>query len=97
MSLYIKGIGLPPSGEAYVIYPDGSLNRQVCGICQCGLDGTAIELPPHGRLGDLDALIARNAYFADRDFVNPMYDDTLRDLVDAAPTIIPADGGADNG
>ena len=43
-----------------------------------------IELPPHGRLIDADAFLARNDYFADRDFVNPKYDDTLRDLVDAA-------------
>ena len=55
----------------------------------------AIELPPHGRLIDADAFLARNAYFADRDFINSKYDDTLKDLVDAAQTIIPADGGTE--
>jgi hypothetical protein len=29
--------------------------------------------------------------------VNPKYDDTLKDLVDAADTIIPAEGGVNDG
>lgn len=56
----------------------------------------AMNIQPHGRLIDADAFLARNAYFADREFVNPMYDDTLKDLIDRADTIIPASGGNEN-
>lgn len=34
---------------------------------------------------DAEKFLQDNAYFADRDFVNPKYDDTLRDLIDGAP------------
>jgi len=43
---------------------------------------------PHGRLIDADAFEKENAYFWNRDFINPKYEDTLADLVNAAPTII---------
>lgn len=39
------------------------------------------------RLIDADALLENNPDFADRDFIHPMYDTTLRDIVDDAPTI----------
>lgn len=48
-----------------------------------------IEVSPHGRLIDADAFIKKNWYFADRDFIESMYDTTLRELVADAPTIIP--------
>ena len=66
-----------------------------------------IELPPHGRLGDLDALAAKD---------NADYEDAMASIADVstrsmvcqlhygaqkmirdAPTIIPAEGDADNG
>lgn len=34
---------------------------------------------------DADKFLQDNAYFADRDFINPKYEDTLRDLIDGAP------------
>lgn len=34
---------------------------------------------------DADKFLLDNDYFADRDFINPRYSTTLRDLVDAAP------------
>jgi len=46
---------------------------------------------PHGRLIDADAFEKENAYFWNRDFINPKYEDTLADLVNAAPTIIEAE------
>lgn len=45
----------------------------------------------HGRLIDADAFLAKNAYFTDKDFVDVKYEDTLRDLVNRASTIVPAD------
>lgn len=56
-------------------------------------DCPLVEVPePHGRLIDADAFEKENAYFWERDFVNPKYEDTLADLVNAAPTIIEAEG-----
>jgi CTP:phosphocholine cytidylyltransferase-like protein len=48
-------------------------------------------LQGHGRLIDADMFLARNAYFADKDFINSKYGDTLKDLIDSALTIIEAD------
>ena len=51
-----------------------------------------VEVPtPHGRLIDADAFLARNAYFAERDFINSKYDDTLKDLIDRTETVIEAE------
>lgn len=55
-------------------------------------DCPLVEVPtPHGRLIDADAFEKENAYFWNRDFINPKYEDTLADLVNAAPTIIEAE------
>lgn len=50
--ILIRGMKIPKEGYlAFNIYPDG---RVACNLdYNCAL---AIELPPHGRLGDLDAL-----------------------------------------
>lgn len=101
MGIYIPGIDMPDSCD----------NCFICNSCEgnCDIsdadylpnkrpdDCPLVELPPHGRLIDADAFLAQNAYFADREFVNPKYDDTLKDLVDAAQTIIPAEGGEQHG
>lgn len=51
-----------------------------------------IPLPEgHGRLIDADMFLSRNAYFADKDFIDSKYGDTLKDLIDNSPTIIEAD------
>ena len=57
-----------------------------------------IELPPHGRLGDLDAMLE----FVDAGHLrNPLElswsDADVASMIDSRPTIIPADGGVDNG
>ena len=51
-----------------------------------------IELPPHGRLGDLDALFdkAYTAYGVDMDEHEA---NQMMEMVSAAPTIIPPEGG----
>lgn len=51
------------------------------------------EVQAHGRLIDADAFEKQNAYFWNRDFINPKYSETLADLVNAAPTIIEAEEG----
>jgi len=81
--------------------PDGT---KMVGGCCCCFTGNVIwntkrdddcpleNVPtPHGRLIDADAFEKENAYFWNRDFINPKYEDTLADLVNAAPTIIEAE------
>lgn len=48
---------------------------------------------PHGRLIDADRFEKANAYYWGRDFIGAKYEDCLCDLVNAAPTIIPAEEG----
>lgn len=65
------------------------------------LDGvTAVPVPPHGRLGDLDELAKTFREDADDDwnkFATPInWSDAfsdVADMVDDAPTIIPAEDG----
>ena len=51
--------------------------------------GSAVELPPHGRLGDLDALMLRVDCHGTNKF--GMLDEDIREFIGCAPTIIPAD------
>lgn len=48
----------------------------------------------HGRLIDVDRLLRENPELADCDFTHPKYDTTLRELMDSAPTVVPAEGKA---
>ena len=93
MSILIRGVSLPPDDKmdlVLCIRHDGTvLNPWGTAL------GKAIELPPHGRLGDLDALgkvmgegIAPSV--KDGGFKHPF--DIIRAVANA-PTIIPADGG----
>ena len=61
MSLYIPGLNLPPKGEAYMIDPDGVVYRRIPtndgdDAVIRKIDVTIIEVPPHGRLVDADAM-----------------------------------------
>lgn len=59
-----------------------------------------IELPPHGRLGDLDALEFLYEESADGWRHTPVFMDFFKACakgVREAPTIIPAEGGASDG
>ena len=110
MGIYISGISLPPDGEKRLVLfigPDGVVDvyRSVVEatphlesiVCET----EAIEVPPHGRLGDLDALIAENNLGTDcskckRDVRSCQYEmihSTMDfcEWIDDAPTIIPAD------
>lgn len=49
------------------------------------------RIKPHGRLIDADAFLKRHPEFADREFDHPKFQDTLRELIDAEPTVIESD------
>jgi hypothetical protein len=98
--IYIPGMKMPKAGDCIVVYPDG----EVWGGGKC--IGTAIELPPHGRLIDADALkiyqMEENVR-ADGDPNEYEYDAGLIDGlhmaakdVSVAPTVIPPEGGDAN-
>lgn len=110
MGVYIPDVKLPPDKKykwdllLHISY-DGTVRNPWGNLIT---DKKAIELPPHGRLIDADAL---NIYQmeenvrADGDPNEYEYDAGLIDGlhiaakdVSVAPTVIPADdGGADNG
>ena len=92
MSILINGVSMPKDGLAVniSIFEDGSVRVRYYGGSR--VIGSAIELPPHGRLGDLDALIID---LMDRGVDGVQTDDLyeiLQTIMDA-PTIIPAEGG----
>jgi len=85
MSVLIKGLQMPTkkSGAVLIIYPDGECAVEDGAILQ------AVELSPHGRLIDADALIV--------DLVNRGVDQIqradyfeIRQAIADAPTIIEA-------
>ena len=104
MGIYIPGMKMPKDEKAIhlEIHSDGTVL-----MWQMGDDdkvvGTAIELPPHGRLGDLDAMAAKD----DADYEDAMEciaDISTRSIVckihygaqkmiAEAETILPAEGG----
>ena len=90
IGVYIKGMAMPTScnecrfyGEYCYAKGDENKNSKL----PCPL----IPVPPHGRLGDLDALEAKctdekGSYFSYEAAI-------IGEAVSSAPTIIPADGG----
>ena len=113
MSILIHGVSMPKKGEsgriAILLGSDGIADVYNSGgirlgkyICECSVT----ELPPHGRLGDLDALMAefermqtllerRGHEFACSFMSSSMEISTewycVEDAVNAAKTIVPAD------
>ena len=86
MGIYVPGIKLPKEGDCIIVYSDGEVWGDGKPI---GKVGTAVELPPHGRLIDADAL--KNKHHWTDDFYETEYVEV--EDIDAAPTIIPAEGG----
>ncbi len=92
MSILIKGMEMPIEKSAFVlvIHPDGVITTVTSGK---ELPYKAVPVPPHGRLGDLDALKAKAIERSEKcgvcvnvlDKVITAYD------IETAPTIIPAD------
>jgi hypothetical protein len=99
MGVYIKGMEMPKEGSWVTlrVFPDGK-----CFLYSwCGNDFdfmehlTAVHVPPHGRLGDLDKL---EKMFADIDSApyscfdgaEPFYSaEDAAHIIKLAPTIIP--------
>ena len=102
MSIYIKGMEMPKRCSTCPLVDDEFL-EDYFGLC-CSLTGERpygnerlnscpiIELPPHGRLIDADALKKQAGEFCDPMGFIP---GVAVEDIDDAPTIIPADGGAD--
>lgn len=80
MSILIKGMEMPKDGCHHLIcvYADGT-------VLSGGGEYTAIPVPPHGRLIDLDALPHYTGY--------ALSADEVAKAVDTAPTIIEAEEG----
>lgn len=80
MSLYIKGLEMPESGEKIIVLTSSGYVEDVSGQVINGAE--AFNVPPHGRLGDLDALL---------EGMNPLAEYENGWMIDGAPTIIPPD------
>lgn len=93
MGVYINGMEMPTKGYRLIlIHADGTVQST---------DGetTAIPVPPHGRLIDADALLMRINYEVMEAYMDGVcygvhpsqeYLDLLGEIIDDAPTIIPA-------
>lgn len=95
MSLLIKGMEMPKDGNETIIriQPDGTV------LDQYGhhLVITAVPVPPHGRLGDLDAFESIKYELPDgqKAFNRGFHSGVqyVQRLIMHAPTIIPAEEG----
>ena len=76
MSILIKGMKMPKDGKVVLIDPWGNL-----------IETQAVELPPHGRLIDADAIPFVESEEGCLDDYAYRYD------INEMPTIIPAEGG----
>lgn len=102
MGIYIPGMEMPKNHQHMILMSNGDITD---------LDGKtiakAIKLPPHGRLGDLDAMAAKDTaeYEEAMNFTRdlstlPLFDCAHREVQKAiknAPAIIPAEGGGADG
>ena len=99
MSILIRGVSMPKMPEKMeqgqeVPYVDVRVFADGDAVISTGVRPyykkyQAIELPPHGRLIDADAL--KNKHHWTDDFYETEYVEV--EDIDAAPTIIPAEGG----
>lgn len=96
MGVYIKGLKLPSAerqGELLILTDDGRCVDMFSGEYE------AVELPQHGRLGDLDKLEQMfvdidNAPYSAFDGEEPFYTaEDAAQIIRLAPTIIEREGG----
>ena len=87
--ILIKNIEIPRNTPSRIyLFPNGTVNLNGEDI-----DAKAIELPPHGRLGDLDALERKVIEEADY----PSYEwSRAIDQIRNEPTVLEASNGTDN-
>ena len=115
MGIYIRGISMPKDGECVVVVPSGVVQKYKAGGIafyeyQDRTEETvAVQLPPHGRLIDADALLKdhglgmycpkckRDERSCQFEMIHTTMD--FCEWIEDAPTIIPADpeeGGSGN-
>ena len=97
MSVIIEGLTLPKHNPkeidknvliGYAIVKEDNTAE----LCLEGVHYLIKMLPtPHGKLIDADGVLRNNAIFADREFIHPSMQVTLREIIDEAPTIIEAE------
>lgn len=89
MSVLIKGVEMPTDEPLLVkINPDGTVSTTARNNYK---KYEAVELPPHGDLIDYNFCLKNYELLHDDDG-NPVYAVRMRDI-NAAPTIIEAEGG----
>ena len=92
MSVYISGMEMPKEQNVptwAVIFSNGEVRIYKDGFNtdQGNGKGTAIPIPPHGRLIDADAIPYNKIMLEDDDF----YYGVTKPYIDRMPTIIPED------
>lgn len=93
MDILIKGMEIPKETQCcYTIFPNGKVivhwDGKVLG------EAEAIELPPHGRLGDLDKLSGETNYLICTDCEIESCEDCdvewCKNIIENAPTVLEA-------
>lgn len=89
MGVYLPNVDMPKGDKVLTvqILPDGSIWQQYRGIVP---NAKAVPIPPHGRLGDLDALCESKDVLDDVGWPDAFLPIST---IEAAPTIIPAEPG----
>ena len=102
MSILIEGMKMPKDGCKsceFDIYGSCLIRANLDKPYEVTHSCPLVELPPHGRLGDLDELEQMfadidNAPYSEFDGQEAFYSaDDAAQIIRLAPTIIPADGG----
>lgn len=84
MSILIKGMKMPYLSIVLCIHPDGKVFADIDGEWK---EYKAVELPPHGRLIDADAFLAK----LKKDPLFPLVEKYgMSGVIEAQPTILPA-------
>lgn len=92
MGVYIPCMEMPKGGEMIVVFSDGAVQKCLLGVKEALETSEAVQLPPHGRLGDLDALSKTiKSHAEDWGFGYDYGESDLEYDLDSAPTIIQAD------
>ena len=98
MSILIKGLEMPQDGSRITIciYSNGSCEEPNWQWDETPLQGVqAVPVPPHGRLGDLDALREDWLENGENEYI---YDtNAFLESIDSAPTIIEEEYKIENG
>lgn len=97
MGIYLPNMEMPRKGQMLVIFPDGTSYVCFNGMRERLTQTTAVPVPPHGRLGDLDKLEQMfvdidNAPYSGFDGSEPFYSaEDAAQIIRLSPTIIPAE------